>query len=144
MGRWIKYFANGAREFGTDQDIEKRVASWSRGNLKDIISTELLHSGSLLRISGPGTYWQSDTYEAISTSYKSTLVARRIERQILPTDAFFRVIETNNSISVYFNHNLDQSGKFIPVKPEWHCKWLILEYNVRKQQVTYYLSDGRV
>lgn len=77
MSYWIKLFADGTQEKGTDTLIARREASWSRGRLSSMIGVALAYAKKIVRIEGSGPYWQKDI---ITSSYN--LPPRRIARQI--------------------------------------------------------------
>jgi hypothetical protein len=143
MGRWIKYYADNSQYVGLDSDISKGKATWRGSKNTDIVRVDLLHQDMLLRIVGPGEYWQSDVYEAKFLNSESQLIKRRIEKRIDPTDKMFIYLNTSNENIVTFN-NISVRGHSNLIPPGWVGKWLILEYDVIRRNARYYVRDGKV
>jgi hypothetical protein len=85
MSSWIKYFNDGSEEKGSDEDIEKGLASWSRGRLEGIESVSLFKEGHKASIVIPNTEWHHfDRYVALLEygANESARVARVIQAEI--------------------------------------------------------------
>lgn len=80
MSYWIKLFSDGTQEKGTDTNIAKGRASWSRGRLASMIGAVLKYGGKTVTLSGPGPYWQKDV--AVASQHQHSRVARQIGRKI--------------------------------------------------------------
>jgi len=148
MGHWTKYFIDQKTERGTDQDIQRGLASWSRGRLYGIRAVELEGSNYQLGIYGTGDYWQSDTYNVSMAEGVSVLTHRRIEKQIEPGDLFFaHCILTEKKHQIWFSNQLGHPNckKQIQVLPSSYIgKWLILELDVGNQSTRRYFSQERI
>jgi hypothetical protein len=144
MGYWLKQFVDGTVMHGTDEAVQRGTASWSRSRLHGMVGAKLVSNGAQLEISGPGEYWQSETYVAQLLGMRSKLLQRRIERRIEPTDKFFECKHKPGRMSINFNPSNLQHAHLIEVRPEWRGGWLILEYDVAKKKTHYYITDHRV
>lgn len=145
MGYWLKKFADGTEVRGTDRAVYMKAASWSKSRLDSLVEVELEHHGKTLQLVGLGTYWQSDTYESTYPGPRTSIVQRRIERRIEPSDTHMRIARGNTLFRIEFNDNrVGEGGVFQKVKKEWHGKWLILEMNLKTQQLRYYIRSERI
>lgn len=81
---WIKLFSDGTQEKGTDTNIARGGASWSRGRLASMIGAVLKYAGHTVILSGTGPYWQKDV--AVSSQHQHSRVARQIGRKIHQDD----------------------------------------------------------
>lgn len=144
MGYWLKRFADGSEIRGTDRAVALRIASWSRSRLDGMVGVELEQHGFVLRIDGPGDFWQSDSYEAVFPGPGSTLIKRQIQRRIGETDTHFRCAVGDGAATVVFNGGLLEGGKWVPIRPSMRGQWLILEYDVRTRKARYYLRGSRI
>jgi hypothetical protein len=57
MGAWVKLFVDGSKEHGSDQEIAKGNASWSRGRLDGIREVRLFGKTQVCSLSVPNTLW---------------------------------------------------------------------------------------
>ena len=65
-GTWLKFFNDGTLERGSDVDIDKGLASWSKGRQDNIKSVHLEHNFNTCCLSLPNTQWyQYDRYMAM-------------------------------------------------------------------------------
>lgn len=144
MGYWKKYFIDNTHYTGTDYDVSIKQASWRNSRLDGIARVELVHDGYLIAIEGPGDYWQSDTYTStFMDPNKPKLSHRRIERKIdIATDKFIYVLEDTDKYMISFNKS--GTGKIYPINPEWHDKWLVLEYELRYERATRYIWKCKI
>lgn len=142
MGYWLKEYMNGTSLLGEDSLVEKKYLSWSRSPMEGIDSVQLGHDGYILRIEGPGHFWQSDTFEATFPNPKPTVVKRRILRQVHISDQFIQVFNGKGLLRIAFNKNID-SSKFMAIPPSWLNKWLVLEYDVGKGEARFFIQEGR-
>ena len=142
MGQWTKHFADGSSYRGTDKDIDNKKASWRRSRNRGMVSLELEHEGTRLVIHGPGDFWQSDGYESVYPGPHSQMVCRRIERLIDPADSYLTFRHEKQIGYVAFNSKL--SDEIIPIQPSWRNQWFILEYDLKRDVIQYYIKDKRV
>ena len=77
MSYWVKLFSDGTQEKGTDTNIAKGKASWSKGRLSHMIAAILHFGGQTIRLEGRGPYWQKDI-----ATMSFNLPPRRIARQL--------------------------------------------------------------
>lgn len=145
MGYWLKKFLDGTEVRGTDIAVQQGSASWTRSRLYGMIGAEVNVLGHTLEIIGPGEYWQSDTYISQILSTNSTLCQRRIERRLEPGDRFFQFKSKGNRTSISFvPAEFLSEAMLVEVLPEWHGKWLVLEYDIGRQESRYYIKDHKV
>lgn len=144
MGYWLKRFADNTQVRGSDRAVSIGAASWSRSRFDDMIEAELEHHGRILRITGPGQFWQSDTYEAVFPGPQTKLISRRIARLIEPSDTHFRYAVGESLGHVVFNdQNLTEGGLFQAISAAHRGKWLVLEYNAEQRKIRHYIRSGR-
>lgn len=85
MSHWIKLFSDGTDEKGTDTNIAKGKASWSRGRLTQMIAAVLHYSGRTVRLEGIGPYWQKDI-ATMSFNSSPKRIARQLGKKINEDD----------------------------------------------------------
>ena len=147
MGYWKKYFADNTELVGTDRDVARGLATWSRSRLSDMVAAETVYEDKILRIQGPGEYWQSDGYEAIFPGPGSRMTRRRIERRIEPDDGFFFYTSDSHKTVVAFTNLagvLYPLGQPIPIPLRWCGTWMILEYDIKLGKTHYYTRSTRL
>lgn len=144
MGHWIKHFADGSKLIGSDEDVKKGTASWSKTSLDNMVGAELVHGDFHLTIQGPGKYWQSDTYEALMPGPGCRLIKRRVERLIEPSDNFMRMQIGLRAGYVNFCPDLSCGGFFYKIKPYEYNHWLILECNLVTKLVEFNIRSDRL
>ncbi len=147
MNGWIKKFADGTEEVGTDQDIGRKLASWSRGRLDNLTSVELRHNGSLVILEGSGEFWQSDDYEAVVYHNTSTLVTRRIQKKLHDADHIV-MLNCLNGVHIYKiactnDPGFAQSNRRT-IHPEHNGMWFTLELDVLKKQIIFDFKGERI
>jgi hypothetical protein len=134
MHGWVKYFADGTKEVGTDEDVHMKRASWSRGRLTSMVGAEVIHGNVRMAILSPGRFWQSDDYDVDLFESTPSLVIRRLQRQIQRGDILYA--RANKETLVF-------STEGSLVAPDTHIgKWLTLEYNVSEQQLSYRIAEN--
>ena len=69
MGAWIKFFADGSKETGTDAAIQDGSASWSRGKLDDIKSVSISDGLNFCTMEVPDTEWHQFDRMMASIAY---------------------------------------------------------------------------
>ena len=80
MSYWIKLFSDGTQEKGTDTNIARGKASWSKGRLASMIAAVLKFGRKSIVLQGQGPYWQKDM--AVSDGSTHQRVARQIGKKI--------------------------------------------------------------
>jgi len=143
MGLWVKYFADGTKYAGDDSDPS---TSWRRSRNEDIVAVELIHDGCLLKIEGPGEYWQSDLIEVVYPSGAPTYLERRIQKRIDAEDKFFTRYLAGKTICVSLRGVLTATSveQIIPVRPSDIGKWMTLIYCPKSQLVTYSIRNDKL
>ena len=88
MGMWLKIFTDGQPEYGTDEDIAKGKASWSRGRLDNIREVRIANQYMLCSLAVPKTSWhQFDRYLTavmVGQEVKPTRIYQVIQAEIKP------------------------------------------------------------
>ena len=56
MGYWQKTFADGSILKGTDEDVDKGLASWSKSKFENMIGASIEHNKKLIEIIGVGDF----------------------------------------------------------------------------------------
>ena len=140
---WIKYFTDNTQEIGSDQAVSARAASWRHGRLSGMVGTSVEYDGFTLRLSGLGTYWQSDTMEVAWPNTHASTLRRRISRYINPQDTLVRYRIRDNEMVAVFNQELDE-GRCILIPKPWHNKWFVLEYELSTRKPRFYVSDKQI
>jgi hypothetical protein len=148
MGAWTKYYADGTKYVGSDEAVRLKKASWRNSRSVDIVQVDLVHSNKRISISGPGEYWQSDTFTVVYPDPSPTVIARRIQRKIVQGDFALQVSPGNNAdncmVAVLTHNDLTPCG-LVMFQPEHFGKWLTVEYNVGSNpELNYYFSDRRL
>lgn len=147
MNGWIKLFADGTDEIGSDEYISKKLASWSKGRLEDMTGVELHHNGTVVILEGTGSFWQSDDLIArMSQNGRSQLITRRIQKQIQDDDMWLLTDHCPNfyrySVASYRNIQHPFSGKMRILAQRG--KWLTLELDVVTNNVIFSFQDRRI
>jgi hypothetical protein len=57
LGAWLKLFSDGTKEWGSDEGIDRGLASWSKGRLNEIEEVRLFHAQYVCRLSVSDTSW---------------------------------------------------------------------------------------
>lgn len=134
MNGWIKYFADGTKEIGIDKDVKTRKVSWSKGRLNNIKEVQIQHNstGQWALISGPGEFWQSDTYEvAVLQSGNGQITNRTIYRKFQDGDSYMRCIEVDGCLHIVIGDYIcNGEGTFFDIKSEWIGRWLELDIEI--------------
>jgi len=117
MGAWIKFFKDGPSEHGSDIDIAKGRASWSRGRLDSITAVQLFDNTVCLDVRVPNTSWhQYDRYLAFLGDFgenASSRSARVVQAEIKHhhVGQSVRYMRVNNTS--FINMDNSQTGKII-------------------------------
>jgi dTDP-glucose pyrophosphorylase len=90
MSYWIKLFSDGTQEKGTDTNIARGGASWSRGRLASMIGVILKFGGHRVVLLGQGPYWQKDV--GVASEHRNQRVARQIGRKIHQDDVGWAIL----------------------------------------------------
>jgi len=146
MNGWTKHYADGSTYVGEDKLVYSGKASWRRSAFDGIVQVSLEHEGTLLSISGPGEYWQSDDFESAFPG-GSTLICRRIQRQIQPGDTFFWVASSGYGQGIQHHIRFFAtrgSGVVFPIKRSDVGNWMTLEYSIEKGQWGHRITKGRL
>lgn len=146
MNGWIKYFADGTQESGSDADVHNKKASWSKGRLDNITAVAVVHGKLAAGIGGKGEFWQSDDYEAdLLINRPSKLVVRRVQKRISPVDVMITA-RHKGDFQVATVHDLIDQGAdlYIALTEDLKGKWLTVELNCNTNRVKHYFSEHRI
>ncbi len=135
---WIKHFGI-SREpvIGSDELVDNKQVSW-RGTPTYLLGCTLQTSQVEVTISGLGYYWQSDDYivpMSTSGTFQGKRVARRIMREIEPTDSRVYVRSTPGTLAIQFNSDAGTA-----ILPSQHGLWLVAEIENEKTCKWYFSS----
>jgi hypothetical protein len=83
---WVKHFADGTAEVGSDEAISAGKASWTRGRQNGIVAVSLSDGPVVVYLTtdgdDPGKFWQSDDYEVTFGKTSPVLIKRRIQLKV--------------------------------------------------------------
>jgi hypothetical protein len=146
MNGWIKKFADGTQEIGSDYDIRNKKASWRRGRLGDLVSVELHHNGTVIILDGIGEYWQSDDLEAhVLVNHDPNVVTRRIQKKIMDLDFWMKHISADNK-HLYQFRTVPHGNGFAHKRRIFDKvgKWFTVELDVATNNVRFYFSEDKI
>lgn len=145
MSGWIKYYVDGTKVVGDDQAVQQKLVSWRKTPLQGMCAAEIRHDNASIVLRGAGPFWQSDGYESLFPGPQTRLVKRRIECVMYPEDKYIGLsFRSNQSSYTAAIGQLIDDGRLIPIKPEWHNKWFVLEYEILNKTVQYYCSEIKI
>lgn len=136
MNGWVKHFADGTKEIGTDRDVQMKKASWSHGRLTGMTAAEIIHENKKLSIMLPGDYWQSDDYDVSIFTSKPELIVRRLQFQIFEGLAW-SFWENENELGIRRGAYTLSYGSIVG-------KWITLELDVRTGKMTRSIQENRI
>lgn len=144
---WIKNFQDGTQEVGADNVTNRGLVSWSKGRLTGITSVEIWEKDCMAVIEGISNYWQSDDFEVQMMNNRSIprRVIRRIQKQIIPSDAFINCSCIKNRYSfnfVSYNNITQYHADVIPVP--LGSKWFTVELDCKTGKVIYRFDESRI
>jgi len=94
---WVKYLKDHSMEYGYDCDVDRGMASWTRGGQKELAGVAIKTNDLVFYLVAPegetGKFWQSDDYEVVLGSRKPVRIIRRIEQKV--GDKSWKIIEIN-------------------------------------------------
>ena len=104
---WLKCFTDHTTESGTDELVQQKLASWSRGRLEGLAAVQLFWNNHEIQyVADEGEYWQSDDMVAVYGGPGSTTLAKFLIRRL------GRKINTNDIGKVIWLQSIIQpSGK---------------------------------
>jgi len=158
MPGWIKYF-NAVNpdgyyeENGLDVDVETGLASWSKGQLADIIAVDVSDGHTLVTVrSLPSSkWWQCDqcisTFAGLNRSGVTHIQNRIIEKQIESCDVGVVYKHITNEFSVMFwlpGTKGWNEEKVLEITLQDVGKWLVVSLHTDDHQVSISISDVRV
>ncbi len=133
---WVKHFADGTKEFGSDQAVRMKRASWSQGRLTGMIGAEVIHGNKRIAIFTPGEFWQSDDYDVRIFESTPSLAIRRLQYKIQPEDSL-RAEWLENSLVL-------RPGIGFYALPEKVGKWMTLELNIETGEIDFSIQENRI
>lgn len=149
MNGWIKKFADGQTEVGTDRDVRRKRASWSRGRLSGMVGVSLQHEGTTVIIEGTGDFWQSDDLEVNFFEPTPSYITRRLQKKLTEDDRWLLI--TSAPGGKYYKYEVlslppvELVGRqMFPVKQGVAGKWLTLEIDARTKSVIFDYKDDRI
>lgn len=79
---WIKYFADGEIEIGSDILIDQGKASWRNGRLNDITSVEIIENEKTYSLTSiyASKWWQGDDYYASYSGPNKAVPGKLVRR----------------------------------------------------------------
>lgn len=140
MGYWTKWLADGTEIRGEDSDVRRGLISWSR-TLTRLVAAEI-NRGYTLKISGPGEYWQSDTFETSSVLSTPINTKTRIEKKIETTDIIYSFQVKTDGMHIKLWACPGWTTKTMP--PGSIGKWIVMEYDLRTKFVRTYFSSEKI
>jgi hypothetical protein len=149
MCGWIKLFADGTTEIGTDRDIKAGKASWSMGRLKDIYEVRLLNLKQVASLSVQATAWhQFDRYSVvISPVVQPSQITHRVVQAEIQTHHIGCSIICNESGGGVFwaiVHDA-KKGFFCKNITKHHLgKWLTMILPERDYPAIIFAEKGRI
>lgn len=153
MGKWTKYFIDGAMYEGSDEAISLKQASWRNSRNEGISKVILEHKPYRISIEGLGEYWQSDTYNVfLMENGSSTVTKRRIQRKFNNDDKFMEVIKDRSKYDIKvlteqpsdFRQNDDHYALF-PL-PDYRVQdtWLTVEVDLTKRLLRHFFHPRKI
>lgn len=125
MSYWIKHFADAKNETGTDDDVRRGEASWSKGRLKGITSATLSYAGTVVVVPGL-EIWHKDKYGAafnLPPSRISRSLGTKITRHEVGKKLY---LHDSSNIEVYCLSMTDIAPKdSITIQQEHVGKWAV-------------------
>lgn len=148
---WVKWFApdewGALCEEGYDYLVRAHQASWSKGNLKDIIAVELFTSQMRveLRSLASDKYWQCDNYISTFRSGKTRLVSKIVQKQIEERDLgpVYHVANKDFCL-ISLGLRICPSQKIIHTLTSNELgKWFTIKLDVETNKYWYHLANTR-
>lgn len=136
MHGWVKHFADGTKEIGSDRAVRLKRASWSRGRLNDMVGAEIIHGSKRLAILTPGEFWQSDDYDVNIFEPTPSLAIRRLQYKIQRGDSL-RAEWLEDSLVLRPGIGFFALEKDIG-------RWMTLELNVRTGEINYSIQEQKI
>jgi hypothetical protein len=144
MGQWIKYFADGTKYVGTDQDILMKRASWTKSKNTGIIAVSLEYNSKLLQICGNGNYWQADMYQCSSVQCSPILIKRFIQFQP-GIESTFYISQTDNNCWAQEYKSINSVSVSNEMLLHLNTRqWLTLEYDIINNVIKSYIKDSKI
>ena len=145
---WVKCFLDGTREEGYDNLVDKKLASWQKGKLDNIIEVKLYHEGKGILLLGRGTYWQSDDWEVPLFTSPGYFKTRRIERQISSTDHHLLRFQNENDTIFACIDDLEELYDEDDIIHKFDIDdighWLCIEMNAQSKEVSWYINEDKI
>ena len=140
MGSWLKLFADGTKEHGSDQEIARGNASWTLGRHEGIKEVRIFHKLQVCSLTVPNTSWhQFDRFSAIVSEgiAQSKRTHRVIQAEIRPHHVGLSLIcsHTGGYYSWAIVQELNDSSKH-----QFFCK--VLRKDHVGKWLTVVLPDG--
>lgn len=136
MSMWVKHFIDGTKEIGTDSDIQKKEASWSRGRLENISYVEISNKIVLASLSVPNTEWHHFDHFIVGVDLgkpSSQRVLRVIQAKI-KDEHVGNLILPKWYGSYYFSVTIEKlniNKECIPITKDMRDKWITIVFPER-------------
>ena len=149
MGMWQKLFSDGSSELGTDFQIQRGEASWSKGNLKDIESVQLSSNHIIACLTVPYTSWhQFDRFEVkINEGVPSSKrVYRVIQAEVKPHHVGKYLVQRDRGKQIFwvFVDLLPLPKESIKINPSMIGKWITVVVPERGYPYLILSSKGQI
>jgi hypothetical protein len=153
---WTKTLADGTKILGCDLDVDAGRASWRKSQLDGMISAgvcECIQQGLITAdLSGTGPFWQSDDLMApmrLNATVMGVRTARRVEKQILPTDKFIYVLQEPTTLDIFIEERETKSHEEhsyvrTDITLEQVGQWVVAEIDLIHNQVKWYISKAMI
>lgn len=133
---WVKEFCDGNFEYGWDEDVKNKKASWTRGALYGIKRVYLYtkHGGFVLD-AGEGEYLQVDglsaAFPGTSATMLATFVNRRIAKRIRDEDVGKRLYRHKHNDCAWYTMEFTDKEIGAPIKDKVAGRWLVIEVDMK-------------
>lgn len=154
LSGWNKVYSNFQPSyFGSDTEVDAGRASWRNSPLDNMISAGIYHADGDKRwrafISGSGPYWQSDDLMApfqLNSTVKGIRVARRIQKQLLPTDKFLYAYQDEFYLDVIVESKTLPTHiyKEVEITQDWIGQWLTVEIDMISNKLRWYITKEMI
>lgn len=130
VSAWTKIFEDGTKEYGTDYRISTGSASWTRGQLNNIVEVQLSNRIMLASLSVPNTSWhQFDHFIVVldlDTS-KPKRICRVVQAEIKEHHKdMFLIKDCYNKYSFSIVVTSTKNTESIQITEEMIGKWITL------------------
>lgn len=153
MGAWLKMFYDGSMERGSDEDIAKKLASWTWGRLDGIREVRLFNIKRTASLSVPSTSWhQFDRLTAIvaaNTTVIPEVTHRVVQAEIQPHHVGQTLVCSHSGINFFWavvrRDEAIGDDNFRKLVTERHVgKWLTLILPEKDYPIVHFSTKGKM